>query len=114
MRTSRVEKMIKVGIYAVLRGHIKMVSGKRSYMNLSGLFPASLNLEQTFPDHCFIHASVNFSLVRFISRSDSIKRLAASTTTLVGRTQALMFWRRWEGLSFPFRFRILIYSTYLV
>lgn len=57
MRASRVEEMIKIGIYAVLRGYIKMVSGKRSHMNFSGLFPASLNLEQIFPDHCFIRAS---------------------------------------------------------
>lgn len=49
--------MVKIGIDAVLRGYIKMVSGKRSHMNFSGLFPASLNLEQIFPDHCFIRAS---------------------------------------------------------
>ena len=91
MRASRVEKMIKIGIYAVLRGYVKMVSGKRSHMNLSGLFPASLNLEQIFWDHCFIRASF-LALWNLFSRSDSIKRFAVSTTILVWRKQALMVW----------------------
>lgn len=118
----RINESIKsgkmIGIYAVLRRYIKMVSGKRSYMNLSGLFPASLNLGQIFPDHYFRHASVIFSLVRFISRSNSKKSLVVSTNILVWRKQALMFsppvLERMIRSFFPFKFRILIYSPYLV
>ena len=75
--------MIKIGIYVVLRGYIKTISGKRSYINVSGFIHYKFKFGADLPRPLFIYTSVSFSLVEFISRSDSVKRLAMSTTILV-------------------------------